>query len=281
MNGESSPPLSEHTLSNNRIPSPQLIRLQDNSTEFVVQFLIPPLIQPASNLYIEPFPGELRTLSFSELRNDVVSSIWIDRKQRRAIYNHDTGLTELTLDINDDRGDKFTFPRSMNLESVLSLTWINGNPFTVEELAPFMSLVQLSFIYSPSPVGTTNFTLTSTINDDLVLTCPNLSYIGIILRKSSVTSIVFKDDAEEALGNFLDTWIEVHGRIFSTIQIQDEIKPSRWAEYIGPFQGIVESFEVREVTANLAAPGFPKCREFLPEATYTEPKAFKGFAQLF
>jgi hypothetical protein len=281
QNRTNSPPLSEYTLSNNCIPSPHLIRLQDNSTEFMIQFLIPPLIQPGLSLYIEPFPGENGPSSFSELRNDAVFSLWVDKRQRRVIYNHDAGLTELTLENNESRWDGFTFPRSMNLESVLSLAWISGDPFTVEELTPFRSLVQLSFIYSPSPVGTTRATLTSTINNELVFTCPNLSYIGIILRKSVLTSVTYKDDAENALADFLDAWIEVHGRVFSEVQIQDEIKPNRWEEYMTTFQGIVESFEVGEVSTNLAAPVFPKCREFLPEAIYTEPEVFRGFAQLF
>jgi hypothetical protein len=177
-------------------------------------------------------------------------------------------LTELTLDNNEERQDEFKFPRSMNLKLVLSLAWINVNPFTVGELTPFRSLIQLSFIYSPSPVGTTKVTLTSIINDDLAFTCPNLSYIGIILHKSVVTSIIFKDDAEDALVNFLDTWIEVHGRIFSSIQIQDEIEPDRWAECIITFQGFVESFQVGKVTANLAAPVLPKVASFVRDSVF-------------
>ncbi|KAG8821202.1 hypothetical protein FRC19_008173 [Serendipita sp. 401] len=219
----------------------------------------------ATNLFIHSRATDDFKLYYYHRQNLPASALYINFADHSMTLDHDSCLTKLYLSLIDPLFLFTGLTTFVPAESVISLAWTDGHPLPAPTLGEFSSLNRLSFTFSPSPVGDTQKRLDSAINADLATLCPHLVFLKIHLCKSIISSITYKDGAEDALASFLGSWTDLHERQFPLLWIQDDIKPGRWADLMQTFYALVDSFELGEIDIMENSPKFPDQRRFLPD----------------
>ncbi|KAG8830670.1 hypothetical protein FRC17_004504, partial [Serendipita sp. 399] len=218
-----------------------LLSFKDCSPEFIIWFLHPngpTPISPTTNLLIDPAPRKDQMKPFFR-RDNPSTCIYIDFGQRSFTYTHESTMTRLIYS-REFTPSSFSFPSYISLEAVRTLSWSECTPLAAAQLEPFANLCELSFSYHPGYVGSARSQLSSILNEELVVNCPNLAYLEIKFRRhllgrhhesgssGSVQPPTYKDDSEVAITVFLEMWKEVRGALFGCVSLQDEVKPQRW-----------------------------------------------------
>ncbi|KAG9054293.1 hypothetical protein FS842_005566 [Serendipita sp. 407] len=238
----------------------------------------------ATNLFIHSRTSDEIILHYHHRRNLPVSAVYIDFADHSLTLNHDTCLTKLYLSLIDPSFPFATLRAFVPTDAVTSLSWTEGRALPAQALGKFSSLNRLSFTFSPRPVGNTEVRLDATINSNLATLCPHLVLLKIHLRKSVISSITYKDGAEDALQSFLESWTDLHERRFPLLWIQDDIRPGRWADLMATFYAFVDNLELGEIDVMENCPKFPDQRRFLPNPPNSIRRAarpFRGFASTF
>ncbi|PVF96883.1 hypothetical protein CPB86DRAFT_786521 [Serendipita vermifera] len=227
---------------------------------YISGILIPPLITPDTNVYLEADTPE------SPIRLDrggMVSTLWVDTFRRNSfLIGHQTSLTEILLKEDDNAKLLSQLPVFINCYCITTID-LNGYMPTSDELNAFPSLARLTILFAVSPADIEKRSLDTTLNQAVPMLCPQLQYIGLILRRMGPQTAAYIDGAAPAVEEFLNHWVRVHGKRFGTIRIQDEINPSRWSRRLVPlFETMLQSFELGDITnqeSNIR-PKFPATR---------------------
>jgi hypothetical protein len=253
--------------------------------DYVYQIMAPPLVSPHTNLQIEMENQELEAYIVDCHREGMTSSLWINETQTTFTFGHGISVTEIILRSYPKGKPISQMPTFIDCLSITSLSLGRGEPVAPDKLSLFPNLTRFTFIFEVSVTGTERQMLSDTLNPELPISCPKLAFIGMILRKRNPTSVTYLDEAETAVEYFLESWLGIHGEIFGTIRLQDEIKPSRWEVYIPLFEIYLESFELGAVTGQEIRPLFPSMREFTPpihlQPSVGQTQPFRGFSQTF
>ncbi|PVF96882.1 hypothetical protein CPB86DRAFT_826893 [Serendipita vermifera] len=260
--------VSENTLQRRRdrdaiiaadtFPKLQILSIAYCTADFVAKVLIPPLVSPDTNLHITMTTNETRSLALNCHREEMESSLWIYNSQSSFLFSHETSLTKIDLGTIYNVEPISQIPVFIDCNSIVSLALME-ECLTSSELILFPSLIRLAFA---SILGEEKNSLTNVLNPDLILSCPNLNFIGLILRGYQQSWMEYDDDTGLVIESFLETWIEIHGKVFGTLRVQDEVDPSRWEAHAPLLEMILENFELGEAMANEEKPIFPETRDF-------------------
>lgn len=242
------------------LPSLRIISLRDVASSFIWTFLNPSLIQKQTLVYASPFdePFTEGTL----IREDPVRSVWIDFTARYMVFDHKEALTKViytTLIPYTSR-----LPRHIRLNSISSFTTINGEPLTSTELAFLGNLTRLSFTYQPhTHSGFDGEALSKTLNQTLIFACPHLAQLDLGLRGSITPTRNYRDEVEDVLVAFTQSWLDTHDEFFDQICLLDEMSADVWTPG-SKIYDLVNSLRIGPIDAFTTIPLLPKVRWFHP-----------------
>ncbi|PVF96885.1 hypothetical protein CPB86DRAFT_798562 [Serendipita vermifera] len=226
----------ENVMTSDTFPSLNFLCIKHCHSSYVSAILIPPIIKPGTNVYLEAdtIEGPIRLD-----RRETASTLWVDTPRSNSfLIEHQTSLTEIILKEKGSINLLSQLADFMNCHRVTSIN-LGGHFPTREELSSFPSLVQLVILFRVTPGDVKDRSLAATLNQYLPLLCPQLRFIGLILQRLSPLKVAYVDGTRSIIEEFLDHWRSAHNRPFNTIQIQDEINPLRW----GP--GLASLLETR------------------------------------
>jgi hypothetical protein len=251
-------PDCQNAMAVNAYPKLDFLCIKDCNTLFVSQIVLSPLISPSTNVYIEMGTVENNTLPFNLHREGMLSTLWIDAFRRNSLlFSHQSSLTEIALRVDDHVTPISLAPFFMNCHNVTSLE-LNGHLATPNELGLFPNLSQLTILFLVSPADVEKRSLVTTLNASLPRLCSQLKVISLILRRNGATSAAYIDGAGPVIEDFLNYWVDFHGKWFGTIRVQDDINPSRWHRRLIPlFKTMLFCFELGNI-AELESSNRPK-----------------------
>jgi hypothetical protein len=253
----------ENALAINAYPKLDFLCMKGCNSLFVSHITTSSLISPFTNVYIEMGAVENNTLTFNLHREGMRSTLWIDAFRRNSLsFSHQFSLTEIALKSDHPIRPISLAPFFMNCHNVTSLE-LNGDLATSDELGLFPNLNRLNILFLVSPADVEKRSLVTALNASLPRLCPQLRVIGLILRRNGVPSAAYIDGAGPAIEDFLNYWVDFHGRWFGTIRVQDEINPSRWHRRLIPlFKTMLFCFELENITEldSSNKPKFPATR---------------------
>jgi hypothetical protein len=131
---------------------------------------------------------------------------------------------------------------------------------------------QPSFPFTPILGNGLPTRLAHVLTPDVMKNCPQLEYIGIVLRKPQpgssvrpeVADLDLGDHAEKAIPNFLKAWVKEYGKQFHRIRVQDERNSTRWEAYLPILESLVDHFELGTVSLDIPCKPVPLPRRFKP-----------------
>jgi hypothetical protein len=266
-------------------PTLDSISMSNCTIEYLSQMLIPRLVSSHTNLQIDVETDDPQSERFPlNCHREGASSLWVDQDRTTFVFHHAKSITDITLATYAEVKTITPILAFINGHSITSLFLRGGEPLAPNELGILPNLTHFNFLLQILAVRTNKRTISTTLNLDkrmlgdtlnsnLPIFCPRLVYIGLILQKNSSKPMTQDDQVDKAIENFLESWVETHGKRFGTIRIQDEIKPSRWGEIIPRLKDLTEAFELGTVTGFESEPDFPTMRKFasrLPRSKSTE-----------
>ncbi|PVF96887.1 hypothetical protein CPB86DRAFT_477325 [Serendipita vermifera] len=228
--------------------------------------LIKPLISSYTNLYIEMDLVKTEALALNWYRGEDTSSFWVDGDRTSHILNHGACSTEIVLGLYQEPNAISKLPAFIDCLFIRSIYLGGGEPLTAHELGTFPNLTHFEFIIEISCFKTYKRALSDTLNSELPISCPNLNFIGLYIRSFFLVPISHVDGAESAIENFLEGWLDIHGKVFGTIRVEDGTKPSRWKEKIPLLEMMLNSFELGDCD------GLSKSTEIPPNAQVHRPE---------
>ncbi|PVF96889.1 hypothetical protein CPB86DRAFT_816011 [Serendipita vermifera] len=249
------------------LPTLDLIWIRGYNAHNLSQILIPPFIDSSTNVRVEMVPDRENPLKFNCKKKDIPSSLWVRSWQNGFLLDHHTASTEVIFHsktdtkIDTEETSMFMIPTFVSPSFIVSLSLDGrGDPPPIALLQKFPNLTRLHFLFVLSLESAALRSISTTLNGNLARSCPQLEFIGLTLRKAHPkTRIPYSDGAEYAVKDFSKSWLEIHGAIFGTVRLQDEIKPARWERHMSTLKNLVRSFELGYMRSQ---PSFPRARKF-------------------
>ncbi|PVF96884.1 hypothetical protein CPB86DRAFT_798561 [Serendipita vermifera] len=236
----------------NTFPNLNFLCLKRCHSSYASTILTPSMIRPGTNVYLE---ADTIEGPISLDRGGMTSTLWVNAFRNNSfLIGHQTSLTEIILKEKDNIKLVSQLPGFMNCRCVTSID-LNGHLLMGDELYSFPNLVRLVILFKVTPAGVKDRSLATTLNQSLAVSCPQLQFIGLILRRVSPLNVVYVDGTRSIIEDFLDHWHRVYSRPFCTIQIQDELNRWHW----GPRSAMLQSFELGNIQPD-PRPKFPTTR---------------------
>ncbi|KIM20359.1 hypothetical protein M408DRAFT_30428 [Serendipita vermifera MAFF 305830] len=246
-----------------RFPSLELLYLKEVAPPFLSCFLRSEVISETTNLRIEP----RQPTPFQ--RPTPASSVWIDLDRNYVLFEHGAGAGVTYVKLSDvyALGPLYNVSSLVIFQHVTTLQWMGAhikNP-------PFRwlpSLISLTFECYPSDQHIQQQYLRDVAGSHLVSLCTHLKYLGILIYEPTENTYSNPEDRPEVeFPRFLRRWRDVHGEVFSEVEIYDKYRPGRWAQMLGTFQDLTGRFEIKNHPFMDSArfPRFPDTRRFAVE----------------
>jgi hypothetical protein len=252
----------EAIVASNTFPKLHILSITQCSVEYVSQILIPPLILPHTNVHLEVNLPRFGSFELNYHRETMASTLWVYNNRSSYLLSHEISFTNFILPLRHNTEPLSHISTFIDCSSIASLS-LPEDPFTSAEISIFPNLTRLEFVFPGFNIGVETSSLTNILNHDIPLSCPNLEFIGLVFQDSPRLSIDYPDGASAVIEYFLESWMEIHGRIFGTIRIQDEINPYRWEVYAPVLEIMLETFEIGVVAVSDGIPIFPRTWEFV------------------
>lgn len=244
----------------------KLLTLTKLPPSLLLKFLTWITLPPSAHLRVDDWPLQLPLHIFNNARRCDAKAAYIDESRQIIYYDHETSISQIKVG-NSPMG-VLQLPSVISVESIYTLTFMNGHPNPNFMWSRYGNLRNLSFAFHPRIINNQASGLYFVLRNELLINCPRLEFLGIVLRRgdgSATTGIGFRDRAEDALPFFLEYWKERYLRRFHRIRIQDEIKPMRWQICAPFFESLVEHFELGYVSLELPFDPVPRPRRFQPD----------------
>jgi hypothetical protein len=243
----------------------ELLTLSQLSHPFLSQLLSSTTLAPSTNLRIN------HSMDSYDIKNEMFKcgarTICIDARSRLVYYDHLVSTSELRADRGLGR-----LPLVICHDSVSLLSWTTETPYPDFPWKTFNNLHSLSFPFTPILVNGLPTGLAYVLTYEVRKNCPQLEYIGIVLRKPQpgssarpeVADLDLRDHAEKAIPNFLKAWLKEYRKRFHRIRVQDERNSTRWKAYLPILEPLVDHFELGAVSLDIPRKPVPLPRRFKP-----------------